>query len=241
MCVEFEKYKKELEGIKLTQDSRKALVRVLAEREPEQNAKRLVRPLRTALIAACVCLALVGTVFAAELARRQAMLVTGEAELITWFDGEGHEMFTWGSAEHPNDLAKGSPVEIRDGRMWFVADGKELDITDLVDVDTPYIYTSTLADGHISHVIVGGTPEDYGYAEYVLRLDGTPLGISGTGFCRVEIVKEGTKRPADYTAPGMEEQVFVITGEEHVTHYANWMLAAAEQLGFSELLMPDAG
>ena len=65
MCAEFEKYKNELEEIKLTEDSKRALVRALAEHEPEKNAKRPVRPLRAALIAACVCLALVGTAFAA--------------------------------------------------------------------------------------------------------------------------------------------------------------------------------
>ena len=65
MCVEFETYKTELEEIKLTQDSKKALVKALTEREPEQKTKRPVRPLRVALIAACVCLALVGTAFAA--------------------------------------------------------------------------------------------------------------------------------------------------------------------------------
>lgn len=238
MRVEFEKYKEELEEIKLTQNSKKALVRALAERKPEQKTKQPVRPLRVALIAACVCLILVGTAFAAEWARQQAMLVTG-GELLTWFDEEGHEMFTWGSVEHPIDFAKDNPVEIRDGRMWFVAGGKELDITDLVDENTPYIYTSTLADGHISHVIVGGTPEDYGFAECVLRLNGMPLGMSGVGYSWMEVLEEGVMEPADYVAPG--EEVYVITGEKSVHHYANWMLAAAEQLGFSEFLITDVG
>lgn len=65
MCVEFETYKKELEEIKLTDHDKKMLVKALAENEPEKKAKRPVRPLRVALIAACVCLALVGTAFAA--------------------------------------------------------------------------------------------------------------------------------------------------------------------------------
>ena len=68
MCVEFETYKTELEEIKLTQDSKKALVKALAERETEKKVKRPVSPLRVALIAACVCLALVGTAFAATVA-----------------------------------------------------------------------------------------------------------------------------------------------------------------------------
>ena len=234
----FDEYREQMDRIGLTRDGKKALVKALTERGTKQEVKRPVRPLRAALIAACVCLVLVGTAFAAEWARQRAMLVIG-AELITWFDGEGHERFSWGSVEHPVDLAQGSPVEIRDGRMWFVADGKELDITDLVDKDTPYIYTSTLADGRSSHVIVGGTPEDYGFAECVLRPDGMPLGMSGMGYNWTEVLEDGVKEPADYVAPGME--AYVITGEKSVTHYAGWMLAAAEQLGFSEFLIAGEG
>lgn len=225
----FDEYKEQMDRIRLTDSGKRTLVKALTEREPEQKTVRIVRPLRVALIAACVCLVLAGTAFAAEWARQQAKLVTGD-ELTTWFDEEGREMFTWGS----NDFTNGDPVEIRDGRMWFVADGKELDITDLVDEDTPYIYTSTLSDGHTSYVIVGGTPEDYGFLECVLHLDGTPLGLSGTGFWWEEVVKEGVEEPADYAAPGIE--LYVVTGRETITHYASWYVAAAEQLGFSEFL-----
>ena len=62
------------------------------------------------------------------------------------------------------------PVEAVDGRLWFVADGQKVDITDLVDEDTPYIYERTdPATGENGYVIVGGTPENFGWAEFYTK------------------------------------------------------------------------
>ena len=36
---------------------------------------------------------------------------------------------------------------------------------DLVDEATPYVWTRWLEDGSLHYIIVGGTPEDYGWAE----------------------------------------------------------------------------
>ncbi|MBD5168703.1 MAG: hypothetical protein HDT20_01010 [Oscillibacter sp.] len=70
------------------------------------------------------------------------------------------------------------PVEIRDGRMWLIVDGQETDITDLVDEETPYIYTRTdPISGIEGYMIVGGTPEDFGWAEFCV---GDDFGAAGT-------------------------------------------------------------
>ena len=71
------------------------------------------------------------------------------------------------------------PVEIRDGRMWLIVDGQEADITDLVNEETPYIYTRTdPISGTEGYVIVGGTLEDFGWAEFCMG-DDFP-GAAGT-------------------------------------------------------------
>lgn len=62
----FDEYKEQMDRIGLSQDSKKALVKTLTEHGPEQEARRSVRPLRTALIAAAACLLLVGTALAAS-------------------------------------------------------------------------------------------------------------------------------------------------------------------------------
>ena len=93
MRVEFEKYKTELEEIKLTNNDKKALVRALTERDPEKKPKRPVRPLRVALIAACVCLALVGTAFAA----------TGGFGIFSTPNGDGTVTRVYREKLHPYD------------------------------------------------------------------------------------------------------------------------------------------
>ena len=59
-----------------------------------------------------------------------------------------------------------APVILEEGRLWFTADGQHMDITDLIDQETPYIYTAfNRLTGRPSYIIVGGTPYDFGYAE----------------------------------------------------------------------------
>ncbi len=194
----FEQYRAELNAVRLTENEKAALLQALTERK---RARRPVRVLRTALIAAALCLALVGTVFAAEQIMERAGFVPGGWLSSVWSDEKGsHETIDWpdGSAD---------PVEVRDGRLWFTADGQEVDITDLVDEDTPYIYIITLEDGGLDYVIAGGTPENYGYAEVVFGQDGTGYGTMGKDWFDIE--------------PG------------GLPTYCAWYLAAEEQLGFS--------
>lgn len=59
-----------------------------------------------------------------------------------------------------------APAVIEDGRLWFVADGQHIGITYITDEETPYIYTAVNPDtSRPAYIIVGGTPENFGYAE----------------------------------------------------------------------------
>lgn len=59
------------------------------------------------------------------------------------------------------------PAEVRDGRLYFTANGENIDITDLCSMDTAYIYTVKDATGLLHHIVVGGTPENWGYQVFV--------------------------------------------------------------------------
>ena len=64
-------------------------------------------------------------------------------------------------------------VTTKAGRLYFTLNGQQTDITDKCSTDTYFRYDYTDAD-HITHVIViGGTANDYGYAEYLFDADGT--------------------------------------------------------------------
>lgn len=65
------------------------------------------------------------------------------------------------------DFSTGSaPAVIENNRLWFIADGQHIDITDIIDENTPYIYTAVNnTTNRPSYIIIGGTPDDFGYAE----------------------------------------------------------------------------
>lgn len=67
------------------------------------------------------------------------------------------------SFEH-NDSA----MKVEDGRLYFELDGVRTDITDLIGADTPYIYDGSDPEtGLTYYLIMGGTPENYGWLEWV--------------------------------------------------------------------------
>lgn len=64
------------------------------------------------------------------------------------------------------------PVEVRDGRIYFTLDGSDLDITDQCSESSYYQYEIVGEDGTRQVVVVGGTPEDLGFALFVWLEDG---------------------------------------------------------------------
>lgn len=59
-----------------------------------------------------------------------------------------------------------APAVIENDRLWFIADGQHIDITDSIDENTPYIYTTVnTTTNRTSYIIIGGTPDNFGYAE----------------------------------------------------------------------------
>lgn len=75
------------------------------------------------------------------------------------------------------------PVVLEDGRLWLVLDGERTDITDQIDMETPYIMERTDPESGLSNfLIVGGTPEDFGYCSYQELPSGGFAG-GGRGGC----------------------------------------------------------
>ena len=111
------------------------------------------------------------------------------------------QLFGWGGNMEITDHGNGveirvntdeltEPVEIRDGRMYFIVNGENLDITDQVSQTKAFTYQYVDNQGITHDWVVGLNSENienYGYAEY-LKTDTWQGGYSA----RVNINSDGT-------------------------------------------------
>ncbi len=72
------------------------------------------------------------------------------------------------------------PVEVRDGQIYFVLDGSNANITDQCSEKTYYQYETVDNNGYRHVVLIGGTPDDVGMAEYIWDANGTFKGSNAS-------------------------------------------------------------
>lgn len=146
----------------------------------EQKAKKKhgKTAMKLVLLAAVVCLM---TVTASADSVRQLFGWGGNMRIDQYEDGAEVRIFTEKLTE---------PVEIRDGRMYFIVNGEDMDITDQVSQTKAFTYSYEDAQG-VTHIWVLGLNseelEHYGYAEY-LKTDTWQGGYSA----RVNSNADGT-------------------------------------------------
>ncbi len=156
-------------------------------------------------------------VTAAAVIAAAALLMGAAGVLNRYFSLGGFEIES--NEQHFSiDLSAKGPVAVKDGRLYFEMDGQRTDITDLVDEHTPYLYTAYNASGQVfSHILAGGTPEDYGWVEiwfdaakqrYVWA--GKHGEISGNGLLGQDLEPAAGEEVADimdcpWIAPGVEQ------------------------------------
>ena len=156
--------------------------------------RRRVQKRRVLLVAAAlaVCLGLVGWSYG----ERIFQLVGGGQVTIGGSIGEGYgEVHTSdGYDENGQPLV----VSLEEGRLWVVVRGQRVDVTDQVDENTPYVDTWWDGEGNFYYVIIGGTPEDYGWYEGVTVPDGSGGG-NGVLSSRTDILPEEQTDPEWFT------------------------------------------
>ena len=75
------------------------------------------------------------------------------------------------------------PIRLEDNRVIFTYEGEETDITDLIDEETPFIYTYTNpATGWEGYIIAGGGTEDLGYANVYYLGEGLDYEAFGVNY-----------------------------------------------------------
>ena len=152
-----EKYKKAFSVLHASETTNwEAIMEQNNQKKPRKNAVMLL------LLAAVISLLTI-TVSADSV--RQLFGWGGNME-ITQYDDGGAEVRI-----HTEKLTE--PVEIRDGRMYFVVNGENLDITDQVSQTKAFTYQYVDNQGITHDWVVGLNSENienYGYAEYLLSL-----------------------------------------------------------------------
>ena len=79
-----QEYKQALDSLRYSSEGKERIMKNLMERQEQRPEKRKsIRPLRTVLIAAALCLALVGTAFSAASAVRQAHITYIDRDRFT--------------------------------------------------------------------------------------------------------------------------------------------------------------
>ena len=175
---------------------------VLAQVRQKKRKGRTVLVLAAALAA---CLALAGWSYGEQIIH----LLSGGQVIRGGTGGAGYGTVIMSDGYDEN----GNPtiISLEDGRLWFVAGGQRVDVTDQVDEETPYVYTVTDEEDNLHYIIVGGTPEDYGWFEGVQFPDGSGGG-SGVPHSRTDL-PTGTEDPVWLTAG--KEQVQELWKEQY--------------------------
>ena len=143
---------------------------------------RTRRVLLTAAVLAA-CLGLVGWTYG----ERVIQLLNGGQ--VTIGAGYGTVQMSDGYDEQSNPVI----LSLEQDRLWLVARGQRLDVTDQVDEKTPYVDTWWDEEDTLHYVIVGGTTEDYGWFEGIKLADGSGGGAG--------VPHSRTDPPRDAEAP----------------------------------------
>lgn len=135
------------------------------------------RPIRILVTAAVVAAALtVGALASSNGILSLTTLFSG-AQIVESVGEDGYLHFDiTGSTDQERN-----PVVVRGDRVYFTTEtGEELDITGQFSETKPYVYIYTDEDSLTHHIVLGGTPENYSYFEYLYDESGACTAMLGT-------------------------------------------------------------
>lgn len=69
-----------------------------------------------------------------------------------------------------------APAEYVDGRLIFTGNGEQIEITEQVSETKAYTYTYVDGEKVTHYMIIGGRPEEFGYAEFMKDADNNWIG-----------------------------------------------------------------
>lgn len=142
------------------------------ERKNVKNGKKIVRYV---ILAAALAAVLSATALASVNQEKSTRLWNGTTS-CAWVDGNGMD-------HSQTDFSKVVGLDLVDGRYLLTGDeaGTVVDITGQFSAEEAYVFTREKDPeyGSWSDLVVGGTPDDLGWAEVIYKADGSFGGVSG--------------------------------------------------------------
>ncbi|MDR2569319.1 MAG: hypothetical protein LBD23_03345 [Oscillospiraceae bacterium] len=171
-------YKQTFDAVNMSQETQKRIRSELSARFIENHKEdnivsiksRSTKKIITGLVAAVVVLSLTTVVAFAYGSQIIELLGGGHIEIEK--SGNSSSVSMTISEADPD------PVEVKDGRVYFILDGSNKDITEYCTESTYYQYEYIAENGYHHVFIVGGSPDNLGWAEFIWSEDGNILGSS---------------------------------------------------------------
>lgn len=124
-----------------------------------------------------------------------------------------------------------TPIVQEDGKLWFVNGEERTDLTGLIDEDTPYIYEHTdPATGNKGYVVMGGTLDHFGWAEFFVTEDGAG-SLTGLDYADTYLLIDGVRQPSYQMSEELVEKLNGDPSYELEPVNRPWFQAALDQLG----------
>ena len=182
---------------------------------PQVKQKKKVKPLFKVIAAAAAAVVLAGAAAAATLAVSSFTTATNLKVTGTY------------NYVHTDLSEEIVPIRVEEGnRLIFTAGGDHIDITDLVDENTPYIYRYTNEMGYECYVIVGGAAGNYGYADVYT----VGMGRWDADLTNAETPKEQHIVIPDGAHFDSDEEVFAAFAEARRSELQPWYNNALDRL-----------
>lgn len=110
-------------------------------------------------------------------------------------------------------------AQVKDGRLYFVLDGKWKDITDKCSASKVFCYEQEDENGYKITLFVGGTPDDYGWGQFVRK----PNGEFIQGMAVVDNVKKEPEWLSSLKkkAANADFMIMVVSKDEYTSVVAN--------------------
>lgn len=206
-----------MEQVTLSDRKKEEIMEML---ENKSTQKRRAPSVKVMVLAAALAVGCVLSI-AAGLPAQVYNFVAGGSAVVNPGTGEG--FFNY-------DIEGNNPITVENGRLWFDADGQKVDVTDKMDENTPYIYERTdPKTGNKGYVVLGGTVDNYGWAEFFLTEDGA-CSMLGNNAWEYMVPINGKDIPMSELTEAQRDMLNADGGISMVTVNQPWLDAALAQL-----------